>query len=561
MVPIELENQTVAIGTTSRPQSFWFHTAWLLMPIGEVIALSLSFDVNTPAVASQPSLIVRWLARSSALIRLGICLGTVIAAVLLPSVALRREFSRLYREASTSRRSWSVLAVHFLAYVVFFWSTGRMLAGMSRSSDQLLPVLLWLGCGLATLGTWLLAAMPVGFWWHILRRGWRVVLAGTVVGLVALAIGQSTGGLWNAFHGTTFRAASAVLRVLHPEVICHPETRDLGTSRFTVNIAPVCSGYEGIGLIWAFLGGYLVLFRRELRFPQALLLLPIGTVVIWMMNVLRIVGLVMVGTWGWPRIALGGFHSQAGWLAFNLVGLGLVAVSRRMGLFARPQHTAESAVEGFTNPTALYLGPLLAVIATTMITGVMSDGIFDRFYAVRVIVAVLTLWFCRRVFQGWTWSCSWFPVGAGVLVFILWLALEPRSAAVSATRPEIPQALRSMSRSSTLFWVAARLLGAVVTVPLIEELAYRGYLLRRLIAADFENVPFTSFTWPSFLISSIVFGVMHQQRWLAGTLAGMLYAFVVRRGGRLSDGVVAHATTNALIAAFVLTTASWSLWT
>ena len=78
-----------------------------------------------------------------------------------------------------------------------------------------------------------------------------------------------------------------------------------GIKDFSVSIAPVCSGFEGIGLIWAFLGGYLVLFRRDLRFPQALLLIPIGTVIIWLFNVLRIVVLVLVGAWGRPEVARG----------------------------------------------------------------------------------------------------------------------------------------------------------------------------------------------------------------------------------------------------------------
>ena len=108
----------------------------------------------------------------------------------------------------------------------------------------------------------------------------------------------------------------------------------MGTGAFHVEVAPECSGYEGIGLIWVFLSAYLWFFRRTLRFPQALWLLPVGTVVIWLANVARIVALVAVGAWVSPAVALGGFHSQAGWLAFNAVALGLVAVSRRARVFA-----------------------------------------------------------------------------------------------------------------------------------------------------------------------------------------------------------------------------------
>ncbi len=84
-------------------------------------------------------------------------------------------------------------------------------------------------------------------------------------------------------------------------------------------------------------------------------------------------------------------------------------------------------------------------------------------------------------------------------------------------------------------------------MPLAEELAFRGFLTRRLIAADFQAVPEGRFTGMSFVVSSLLFGLLHQQRWLAGTVAGMAYALAYYRRGRLIDAVAAHATTNLLI--------------
>jgi CAAX prenyl protease-like protein len=108
-------------------------------------------------------------------------------------------------------------------------------------------------------------------------------------------------------------------------------------------------------------------------------------------------------------------------------------------------------------------------------------------------------------------------------------------------------------------WLVFRVVGSVVTVPLAEELAFRGYLPRRLQAADFEAVPLGRFTGLSFLASSVLFGLLHG-RWLAGTLAGMFYALALYRRRDLAEPVLAHAVTNALIAAHVLATGNWSLW-
>ena len=75
--------------------------------------------------------------------------------------------------------------------------------------------------------------------------------------------------------------------------------------------------------------------------------------------------------------------------------------------------------------------------------------------------------------------------------------------------------------------VSARLLQNVRPQPLLdrtiaEELAFRGFLLRRLVAEDFEAVPSGRFTWPALLLSSVAFGALHGSRWIAGTLAGLL---------------------------------------
>ena len=62
------------------------------------------------------------------------------------------------------------------------------------------------------------------------------------------------------------------------------------------------------------------------------------------------------------------------------------------------------------------------------------------------------------------------------------------------------------------------------------------------------------------MVSSLAFGILHGERWLAGTLAGIVYAGVYLRRGSIGDATAAHATTNALIAAAVLGAGQWHLW-
>jgi CAAX prenyl protease-like protein len=109
-----------------------------------------------------------------------------------------------------------------------------------------------------------------------------------------------------------------------------------------------------------------------------------------------------------------------------------------------------------------------------------------------------------------------------------------------------------------MVWLVLRLLAYVLLAPLVEELAFRGYLLSRIVGMECKQVG--QFTWFSFLFSSLLFGLFHQEHWLAGSLAGMAYALALYRRRQLMDAVLAHVTTNALIASYVLITDHWSLW-
>src|SRR6202044_2568404 len=104
----------------------------------------------------------------------------------------------------------------------------------------------------------------------------------------------------------------------------------LGSDKFNVTIAPGCSGYEGIGLVLAVTCAWLWFLRRQWRFPNALALIPVGIAAVWTLNAARIAALILIGNAGAGQIALGGFHSQAGWIAFNVVAIALMVSARRV---------------------------------------------------------------------------------------------------------------------------------------------------------------------------------------------------------------------------------------
>jgi len=221
--------------------------------------------------------------------------------------------------------------------------------------------------------------------------------------------------------------------------------------------------------------------------------------------------------------------------------------------FSKPVRYAST--EGSLRTTA-YLMPFLAITATAMLTSALSAG-FEWLYPIRVVAAGVALWAFRRTYANLNWTLSWSAIAIGFATFVVWLVLMP---ATANGKDGWPAALQSVPLHWAAAWLLFRLVGYVITVPLAEELAFRGFLTRRLARADFQNLPLGFFSWGSFLISSALFGALHGGLWLAGTIAGMSFALALYRRGAFGDAVQAHATTNGLIALYAFTTGHWSVW-
>ena len=277
----------------------------------------------------------------------------------------------------------------------------------------------------------------------------------------------------------------------------------------------------------------------------------------YLLNAVRIAALVLIGNAGAREIALGGFHSQAGWIAFNLVALGFSIAARRTPYFTVKQAEAVPDHRMGENPTAAYLVPFLTILGAGMLSGALSAN-FEWLYPLRFFAAAGALWVFRGKYSSLDWKVGWLGPAIGAGVFVVWIALD-RMAGVAAANA-MPGALAASSAGARTTWISFRVLAAIITVPIAEELAFRGFLPRRLISQDFESVPFTRFTWFSLVASSVLFGALHGAHWLAGIVAGLLYSLALIRRGRIGEAVAAHATTNALLAAYVLAFGQWHLW-
>ena len=324
----------------------------------------------------------------------------------------------------THRWRIAPLAVHATFLLAFTVLSASLFESDTAAPPQLpLRTVAWFIAGAGTLVAWGLAVLPISRWRAAARAAGVKLAWAAIAGGVIWSAGFITEQLWRSLARYTFAVVEWTLRLIYPSTVSDTVRLVVGTPTFKVAISPECSGYEGIGLIVGFLSVYLWLCRRELRFPAALVLLPIGAVTIWIVNAMRIVALIAIGTSGSPAIALGGFHSQAGWIAFNVIALGFVGVTMRGGFFQKTRKERRNVAPPDT-VTAAYIGPFAAITATAMLTGAVSAG-FDWWYPLRLLVVAGVLWAFRKQYTEMKWSWSWISIAIGAATFVMWLALLP----------------------------------------------------------------------------------------------------------------------------------------
>jgi exosortase E/protease (VPEID-CTERM system) len=413
---------------------------------------------------------------------------------------------------------------------------------------------MWMALGAAAVLAALLAIAPWSIWIQGARALGAVWCYALVAALVGVCVTQWSQRLWKPAAGLTFDLVRRLLSPILPTLIVDPINLVLGTNRFAVQITDVCSGLEGMGLMLAFCIAWLVYFRRDYIFPRALLLVPAGMLASFALNALRIAALVLIGHAGFPEVASFGFHSQAGWIAFIAISCGVVFASRSSTWLNRAAVSSTASVET-ENPTAAYVMPLLAILVAGTVSHAMASD-FEWLDPLRLIAGVTVLALYRRKLATLDWRCSWRGPTVGLAVFLVWIA----AANLLVPGAAIPLKLAALPESMRVTWIASRIAASVLTVPIAEELAYRGFLMRRLISKDFESVPFRSVGWLALSVTAVAFGLLHGVMWLPAIVAGLAYGIVLVRRGSIGEAVVAHATTNALIAGAVLGWDQWQLW-
>ncbi|WP_324778870.1 CAAX prenyl protease-related protein [Thiobacillus sedimenti] len=145
----------------------------------------------------------------------------------------------------------------------------------------------------------------------------------------------------------------------------------------------------------------------------------------------------------------------------------------------------------------------------------------------------------------------------GLIVLVLWVNLDAGWMLLG----EAGKGYNPTDASGNIDWllVVFRIAGAVLVVPVMEELFWRSFLQRWVQQTDFLALDPARIGFKALLIASALFAVEHVQ-WLAGLVAGLAYGWLYIRTRNLWAPIIAHGVTNGALGAYVVATGHWSFW-
>jgi uncharacterized protein len=232
------------------------------------------------------------------------------------------------------------------------------------------------------------------------------------------------------------------------------------------------------------------------------------------------------------------------------------------------------------SPAWPFIAPLFLFMAFLWVESFFPDQHYLLYPIKTILVAAVVAWSWRAL-PSLTPAAPMLSVGIGLLGIILWIGLDPwamrldaflegllnravSSVGLDSWRTQVdplspigrnPFQLYPADEAWVLF--GFRLLGITFVVPVMEELFWRGFLMRWLINEDFGSVPLGTYQPFSFWVTTACFAAVHGPEWPQAVVVGVLYGAWFVRTKSLGGVMLAHGVTNLLLAFYCLSTNDW----
>jgi CAAX prenyl protease-like protein len=185
-------------------------------------------------------------------------------------------------------------------------------------------------------------------------------------------------------------------------------------------------------------------------------------------------------------------------------------------------------------------------------------------YAAKIAIVGVLMWLGRSAWRDLSprpgWRVFMLAAALGLAVIVVWIGIErfpyPKLMGGGKRQAFDPWVLSPLARYGFL---AVRIVGMVVLVPVMEELFWRSFLIRLVIDADFTKVPIGKVTPVAGGVSAALFAAAHPE-WIPALLTGLAWAWLLWYTKSLMACVFSHSVANLALAAYVLATGDWRFW-
>jgi len=214
--------------------------------------------------------------------------------------------------------------------------------------------------------------------------------------------------------------------------------------------------------------------------------------------------------------------------------------------------------------TAAFVAPFLVFVGLMAIEKAL--GLAPAvFYPIRFAVVLAILVLVSRPFLEFRPQAPLASIVVGVAVFLIWIGPDQLFGyrhhwlfdnAVTGTATSSV----ALELTKNTAFLVLRCVSSFVLIPVLEELFWRGWLMRWLIDREWMKVPLGHYAPNAFWIVALLFGSEHGPYWEVGIAAGATYNWWIVRTRNLADCILAHGVTNALLCAWVIATGQWQYW-
>ena len=445
------------------------------------------------------------------------------------------------------------VVTHLLGLVIAFIPVFLFSSGMDASLFFLAIGILGVGAGLLIVGL-LQTNFSISSFFDLVKGLGLSTFLIAICAFVSFDVLQSMSGVfwaWQPITDMTFNAVVRFLEILGQTPEFDFPAKIIGVNTFLVQVANTCSGIEGFGLVTFYLAVFFWMCREHLNFKRAWILFPIGILLSWCLNTLRIVVLILIGANGNPDLAVNGFHSHAGWLAFTLLAGILSYVTWNIGWFRTKASLAaqrkSDRTSFFADEKVAEILPFLVFMLASLLVSTFTQET-GLHYWVKVLFISVVLLLVRKYLRALPWEFDAISLIAGVAIAVLWVA----TGGTAPSGDELSVRLAAMPVSLFVLWVALRLLGTTILIPIAEELFFRKYLFTFL--TNERNLLFVL----SVVLSTIGFAALHD-RWVVAAIAGIAFGLLYLRKNNITHAIQSHMLANLLIGMVAVFLGHWSM--